>query len=84
MVKDKLGKRKSLTQQTFQDKNNRLIKGGILIIDINAIPRGFDVNRWGYILRTQGVCFYDSDHGDMPVITSPTTNIKIREYGGHE
>jgi hypothetical protein len=48
-------------------------------MDINAIPvsHGMDIDKWNYLMKQEGICFYDSKKGETPFYSEPNPKIKM-------
>lgn len=51
----------------------------ILVMDLAALPvsHGIDVEKWMYLIKEHGVCFYDGASGNTPFYSKPNPNIKM-------
>ena len=78
-TKQNLKNMKKGLKNTQDTQEERLIKGSILIMDINALPASFDLNthEWSKLVREQGILFYDSSKGDTPTFEPEDTTIKM-------
>lgn len=48
-------------------------------MDLAALPvsHGIDVEKWMYLIKEHGVCFYDGASGNTPFYSKPNPNIKM-------
>lgn len=51
-------------------KLKKAIKKAVISIDVSAIPRGLDVDRFFDIYKETGIMFYDSRKGEAPKVIS--------------
>lgn len=58
-------------------KSEKLIKGNLIIMDVNAIPmeHGIDTEKWAYMVKENGILFYDSVYGGANVDKPRIVNI---------
>lgn len=59
----------------MEETNNILTEA--IVIDINAIPDGMNVEKWLDIARATGVCLVDSTRGHMPFMMHPRRKLKF-------
>ncbi len=71
---------------TQEKQSEKLVKGNILIMDIQAIPRdhGMDIDQWTYLLSQRGILFYDGERGNTPTFQSEDTSIKMYDIQEEE
>jgi hypothetical protein len=77
---------KTKSESTQEKASEKLVEGHILIMDIAAVPRdhGLDTEKWAYLIKEQGVLFYDSKSGDAPTFQPEDATIKMYDVKEEE
>ena len=75
------------SESTQDTQEKKLVEDNILIMDLVSLPinHGLDIDKWSYLIREQGVLFYDSSNGgDAPTFQKEDTTIKMYDVADEE